>query len=114
MACCKGDARMKDLNHVRVLAQIYANGEGINEIVIFETNVPPVGKAYDFEPAAYGRKDIVETVRLSVNTGSEVLSDNVGRKPTLTRKERIKTTEKVSELGSGGAEVLGDSGELLS
>ena len=89
MACCNGDPRMKDLNHVRILAQTYADREGISEIIIYETNEPPIGKAYNFEPAAYGRKDIVETIYIRDDKSTEVLSDNGGRKLADTGKRTV-------------------------
>jgi hypothetical protein len=106
---------MKNLNHVRILAKAYAKGEGIDLMAIYETNVPPIGKAYNFEPAAYGRKDFVEVIDVRNNPSPDVLSNDGGRKLPTVGRGKLKAVKKEDvELGGDGAEILGDSGEILS
>lgn len=115
MACCNGDPRMKDLDHVENLARAYAKGEGIDYIGIYETNVPPIGKAYNFEPTAYGRKDFIKIIDVRDNPSPNILSGNVGRKPSAARKGKPAPIEEALPEPIGtGAEVSGDTGEILS
>jgi hypothetical protein len=106
---------MKELNHVRILAKAYAKGEGIDLMAIYETNVPPIGKAYNFIEYAHRKENNVEVIDVRDNPSPDVLSNDGGRKLSAIGKGKLKATKKEDvELGGDGAEVLGDSGEILS